>query len=87
MRKMALVLLVALLALSLAAPASASGSASGGCPRSFALHPFMPDHEEHHTGHLHVGLPNPDRNGDGWICVKHVVTGFGEVHIHIDNWR
>lgn len=87
MRKLILVALVSVFALSLAAPVSAAGASSGGCPRGFELHPYMPDHDEHHTGHLHVGPPNPDRNGDGLICVKHVVTPVGEVHIHIDNRR
>ena len=55
MRKLILVALVSVFALSLAAPVSAAGVSSGGCPRGFELYPYMPDHDEHHTGHLHVG--------------------------------
>lgn len=87
MRKLSLVALVLVFALTLAAPVSAAGPSSGGCPPGFEVHVYMPDHDEHHTGHLHVGPPNPDRNGDGLICVKHVATPVGEVHIHIDNRR
>lgn len=87
MRKLTMILLAAVLALGLAAPVAAADASSGGCRRGWELHPYMPDHDEHHAGHLHVGPPNPDRNGDGQVCVKHVVTPVGEVHIHIDNRR
>ena len=56
-----------------------------GCPKpGFELMQWMPDHDMHHEGHIHVVIEG-DTNGDGWICVKHVFTRKGEVHIHIDN--
>lgn len=57
--------------------------AIGGCPDSFHLHMAMDHDEQHHADHIHVGTG--DLNGDGWICVKHVVTKGVEVHIHKDN--
>ena len=87
MRKLLPALLVSMLVLTLAAPVSAAAPSAGGCPRGFELHPAMPDHEGTHAGHLHVGPPNPDLNGDGLICMKVVVTPVNEVHIHIDNVR
>jgi hypothetical protein len=57
--------------------------AVGGCPDSFHLHMTMDHDDQHHADHLHVGTG--DLNGDGWICVKHVVTKGVEIHIHKDN--
>ncbi len=53
-----------------------------GCPNpTFELH-HAPDHDEGHEGHhRHIGS-NTDRNGDGYICVKHIST---DKHLHIDN--
>jgi len=77
--------LSALISLMLALTGTASVSASpeplGGCPDHFELHPVMP-HDDHH-GHQHVGS-DTDRNGDGWLCVKHVAAD-GHIHVHIDN--
>lgn len=85
MKFLTLSLVAVMLALSPVAPVTAESRT--GCPRSFELHAVMPDHDAQHTGHIHVGRPNPDRNGDGLICVKQVVTPIGEIHIHIDNFR
>lgn len=90
MRRWMLGALTAVLALTLAAPASAASAAAvtpGGCPSGFELHPAMPDHTGAMDGHIHAGAPNPDRNGDGLICMKVMVTPVQEVHIHIDNIR
>ncbi len=85
MKNLNLSLVVIVLALNPVVPVAAESTA--GCPRSFELHAVMPDHDAQHTGHIHVGRPNPDRNGDGFICVKQVATPIGEIHIHIDNVR
>lgn len=73
--------LVILLSLSAVAVTSASGDPVGSCPNSFQPHPVV-NHDDHH-GHQHVGS-DTDRNGDGWICVKHVSVD-GDIHVHIDN--
>ena len=57
-------------------------SADGNCPPGFMLH-MAHEHDEHHAGHKHVGT-DADRNGDGYICVKHA-TPVEKVHVHIDN--
>ena len=85
MKILTLSLVAVMLALSPAVPVAAESTA--GCPRSFELRAVMPHHDAQHTGHIHVGRPNPDRNGDGLICVKQVVTPICEIHIHIDNGR
>lgn len=56
--------------------------ADGNCPPGFMLH-MAHEHDEHHAGHLHAGT-DADRNGDGFICVKHA-TPSQNVHVHIDN--
>lgn len=61
--------------------AFAADGQAGGCPGKFELHMAM-DHDGDH-GHQHVGT-DTDRNGDGWICVKHVSVD-GTIHVHIDN--
>ena len=82
MKKLILRMLIMLsLSLFVVAPASASGDPVGGCPKSFERHEAMP-HDDHHE-HRHVGA-DTDRNGDGWLCVKHVSVD-GSIHVHIDN--
>ncbi len=76
-----LVLVLALTAVSLAV-ASDGGDPIGGCPDDFHLH--MMDHPHgDHGEHKHVGNDR-DRNGDGYICGKHV-SQDGGVHVHTDN--
>ena len=84
MRKLIpIVILGLLLSLSVVTVAFASGGPIRGCPDNFKLHQAM-DHDGHHDHpHKHVGT-DTDRNGDGWICVKHVSVD-GNVHVHIDN--
>jgi hypothetical protein len=78
---------IAVIVLILAVPTATSTQASthpiGDCPDQFALHP-APDHDDHH-GHQHVGTAT-DRNGDGWICAKHI-SADGHIHVHTDNNR
>ena len=73
--------LLALASLALAAPPVAAGS----CPDGFHLHAVADgDHEP--GEHRHAGVPEAllDRNGNGFICVKHV-TPSGDIHVHIDD--
>ena len=58
----------------------AAGEPVGSCAPGFTLMMAM-DHDEHH--HQHVGT-DADRNGDGWICMKHL-TPTEKIHLHIDN--
>ena len=61
-----------------------AGEVAGSCPDGFALHPAGPCGCDHQSGsHMHAGT-SVDRNGDGFICMKHVSSG-GRVHVHIDN--
>lgn len=62
-----------------------SAVSAAGCPTAFDLQP-VGEHTDHHDEHRHVGLSidKVDRNGNGWICVKHV-TPEGDVHVHIDD--
>lgn len=53
------------------------------CPDAFHLHEAAGHHGHGDHPHHHVGT-DIDRNGDGWICVKHV-SRDGSVHVHIDN--
>lgn len=73
---------VILLSLSIASAVLADhGDPIAGCPPPFELH-HVHDHDGEHEGdHRHIGS-NKDRNGDGYICVKHISD---EKHLHIDN--
>ena len=78
--------LLAVLLLSTAGLALAEGNEPlGGCPPHFELH-NMADHmdHEHHDHHLPKGGVL-DRNGDGYVCVKHIGQGGMMFHLHIDN--
>lgn len=77
-RKLGVLLVLAvLLALFTSSVTFAAGS---NCPTGFMLEEHM-DHEEHH--HQHVGT-SADKNGDGYVCMKHV-TPDETIHVHIDN--
>lgn len=52
-----------------------------GCPDRFELHPAMDHDQDHQHPHQHIGS-DEDRNGDGYICVKHLKD---DRHVHIDN--
>jgi hypothetical protein len=85
MRKTILIfLLAAILALLLTGMAFAThkGEPVGGCPDGFELH-HIGDHDHDEHPHRHVGI-DTDKNGDGYICVKHA-GGDGSIHIHTDN--
>ena len=76
-------MLVMLLSLGIVPAASTDPSElRKGCPNpSFELH-HAADHDQGHEGeHRHIGS-NTDRNGDGYICVKHISD---DKHLHIDN--
>lgn len=74
--------LVMLLSLGIAPAASAEYSAQvAGCPKPFHLHHLEDDDAGHEGSHRHIGS-NTDRNGDGYICVKHISP---DKHLHIDN--
>jgi hypothetical protein len=79
-QSISLVLTLALALFVLVAPAAAqtTGAPVGACPVGFELHEahmHMGDHEHH------VGL-TVDLNGSGFICVKHLTSGF---HVHMDD--
>ena len=65
----------------LLAPTSASAAS---CPDGFHAH-VVGDGDHEHGEHRHVGLSvdDVDRNGNGFICVKHIDEGG--VHVHIDD--
>lgn len=71
-------LLVMLLSQFAVSVALAADEPVGSCPTGFHLDMAM-DHDEHH--HQHVGT-DADRNGDDWICIKHVTP---DIHLHVDN--
>lgn len=77
-------LIAALLALGPVALVAA-GEPVARCPEGFHLH-TIDDGDPEHGEHRHVGLSMEavDRNGNGWICVKHV-TPDGGIHVHIDD--
>ncbi len=79
MKKLMFALLLVMLISQFAVPvALAADEPAGNCPSGFERAMAM-DHDEHHQ--QHVGT-DADRNGDGWICMKHVRP---EIHLHIDN--
>lgn len=53
------------------------GEPVAGCALGFALHHM---HDEPHM-HDHIGS-DYDKNGDGYLCVKHPA---GKHHLHVDN--
>ena len=92
-------LFLALILVALALPAQTGhGDAEPvrDCPDGFQLHPV--GHcgcgggghgdgghgDGGHSDHIHAGIDS-DRNGDGWICMKHVGVDGG-VHVHIDDF-
>lgn len=77
LKKLVFVLIMAVL---LSQFATSVVFASGNCPPGFALKESM-HHDDHH--HHHVGT-SVDKNGDGYICVKHV-TPSEMIHVHTDN--
>ena len=74
------ILLVILLSQFAVVNVLAAGEPIGSCAPGFTLMMAM-DHDLHH--HQHVGT-DADRNGDGWICMKHL-TPTEKIHLHIDN--
>lgn len=54
-----------------------NGEPVGGCPPSFKLHHV---HGGEHW-HDHIGS-DYDKNGDGYLCVKHPADKH---HLHVDN--
>ena len=86
MKKTFLVLaIVLLLAVSIISFAAAEPSQpQGDCPPGeWHLHMVSGHNHTSHGDHHHVGNDR-DRNGDGWICGKHVGLN-GKVHVHTDN--
>jgi hypothetical protein len=79
-KKLVFALLLAMLVAQFAAPTVLADEPTGSCPPGFMLEEVMP-HNEHH--HQHVGT-STDKNGDGFICMKHV-TPDERIHVHIDN--
>jgi hypothetical protein len=84
MRKLAVLALLAALATAALAPPPAARAAAR-CPNGFHPHAII-DGEHEHGHHQHVGrsMDAVDRNGNGWICVRHV-TPAGDIHVHIDD--
>lgn len=54
-----------------------------GCPPRFELH-NLADHMDHEHHELPAGKVL-DRNGDGYVCVKHVMNNGVMMHAHTDN--
>lgn len=80
-KKLVLVLMLVMLISLFPVPAAlATGEPTGSCPPGFTLEEVMP--HEHHP-HQHVGT-STDKNGDGFICMKHV-TPDESIHVHMDN--
>lgn len=81
------ILLVSLVGLFVGfSPALASSHPESSCPDGFSPHPAgHHSGQNHHGDHKHVGT-DIDRNGDGWICAKHVGVE-GSIHVHTDNNR
>ena len=79
MRKFATVLLlVTLLMLVVSSTVlAAQGTPGDRCPDNFHLH----DVHEMMDGHTHIGT-STDRNGNGFICAKHITE---TLHLHIDD--
>lgn len=88
MKKLFFVLtMVMLLSLGLTPLALAGNDGPRGCPNGGFEPHRIADHDQHHDGndhmHRHIGLLKEiDKNGDGYICVKHL---SGNKHLHIDN--
>lgn len=80
-KKLFFALMLVTLLLQFAVPvAFAADASAGNCAPGFTLEMAM-DHDVHH--HQHVGT-DTDRNGDDWICMKHVTPGE-KIHVHVDN--
>ena len=80
-KKLLFALILVLLLSQFAIPvAFAADEPAGSCAPGFTLEMAM-DHDVHH--HQHVGT-DADRNGDGFICMRHV-TPNEQVHVHVDN--
>jgi hypothetical protein len=80
----AVLLLTMLFALAVTSFTSADdGQPHWGCPDDFHLHEAVHHDDDHDGDHKHVGS-GQDKNGDGWICVKHA-TPSEKIHVHIDN--
>jgi len=80
-KKIAVTLLIAIALLLVIAPAAFAQPQQepvGSCPPVFELHEVgeHTDHEDHHIG------THQDKNGDGFLCVKHLDNGL---HVHVDN--
>ena len=84
MKKILLVtIIVLLLSVAMIGVVAADEGPQGGCPPNWQLH-MVSDHNHDGQGdHHHIGNDS-DRNGDGYICGKHVGSG-GKNHVHIDN--
>lgn len=85
MKRVGLVLLAAaLLSFGFSSIALAQhGDPSYACPPGFELHHAMEHDPDHEGMHHHIGV-DTDKNGDGYICMRHVGAG-GVNHLHIDN--
>ncbi len=81
MKKLFVVLMLAtLVSLNTGAAALADhGEPIGGCPKPFGEPHHAHPHDLHHERHIGT---DTDRNGDGYICVKHISP---DKHLHIDN--
>lgn len=79
-KKLIFALLLAVLVAQFSIPTVLADGPTGSCPPRFMLEEAMP-HDEHH--HQHVGT-SADKNGDGFICMKHV-TPVERIHVHVDN--
>ena len=80
-KKLVFTLMLVMLVAQFAVPTVlASDEPAGSCPPGFMLEEVM-RHSEHH--HQHVGT-SADKNGDGFICMKHV-TPDERIHVHVDN--
>jgi hypothetical protein len=80
-KKLVFALMLVVLVAQFAVPTVfAADEPAGSCAPGFMLEEVRP-HNEHH--HQHVGT-SADKNGDGFICMKHV-TPDERIHVHVDN--
>lgn len=75
-------MLVMLISQFVVTSAVAADGPVGSCSPAFTLEEAVP-HDHHHHPHQHVGT-STDKNGDGFICIKHV-TSEEKIHVHVDN--
>jgi len=84
MKKILIVtIIVLLLSVVMISIVAADDGPQGDCPPNWNRHMVSEHNHASHGDHHHVGN-DTDRNGDGYICGKHVGKD-GKNHVHTDN--